>query len=284
MHRGLQEQVKQFTNVAWVEEPGELDRRTENQYAIDHKTTVAEIQDRFAATGLLNCNGYKGSAQLTGDDMTITTSAHMFADSKTCKKHKNSTKGCTFTIKSSTEEKTVEVAGLFAQGFKCPSKPKNSDDWAVMKLKFPLKGVKPYRLPKSFDRLEEKEKVIAVNAYNDDYFYQDKATGEKTYPKTIEDCTSKFGYAEPVEFKMFDSTCDPSPGASGGSILKSDSKGDILVAITKGGDETPNELKLGEKGAVISKPYKQGKWAGYHVPVKGEFLEALRQATGIYDE
>ncbi|MBO4226643.1 hypothetical protein [Bradyrhizobium neotropicale] len=285
MHRGLQEQVNQMTKVGWVEEPGELGRRTEDEYATDHGKTFEEIQDRFAATGVLDCNGAKVTAQLTGDQSTISTVAHAFTDPKTCKKWDGvRADRCTFTVRSSQREQTVDVSGVVIQGFNCPAKPKASQDWAVLKLKTPLKGIRPYQLPKSYDHIDERDKVIAVNARNSDYFYSDKKTGEKVYPKTIEDCTSKIGYPDPVEFKIVGSTCDPTPGASGGSILKSNSKGDILVALTRASDETPQEEELGRQGKPVRKPFKAHQWSGYSVAVTGDFLAALRRATGILDE
>jgi hypothetical protein len=278
MHRGLQEQVNQITKISWVEEPGELGRRTVEQYAIDKGTTKEAIQDRFAATGLLDCDGEKSTAQLSGDNSTISTVAHAFTDSKSCKKRDVSVRSCTFTVTTSKGKQTVYVSGMVGQGFKCPIKPRDSDDWAVLKLKNPIKGVKPYSLPKRDDGLKKGDKVVSVNAYNNDVFSVNKA-GAKKFPKTIEECSDKFDHYDPVEVLYFQSTCDLAGGASGGTILKADS--DVLMAIHKGNRDTYADVDAGRDGRSVHKPWAKGQWASYHVLVKGEFLETLRQATGL---
>jgi hypothetical protein len=280
MHRGLEQQVKQLTtNISWVEENGELGRRTVEQYAVDKGTAKEIIQDRYAATGLLECNGYKATAQLSGDNSTITTVAHTFVDSNTCKKKPANVSDCTFTVTTSKGKQTVNVSEMFGHGFKCPKRPRDSDDWAVLKLKDPIKGVKPYSLPRSGDGLKKGDKVVSVNAYNNDIFTVNKATGKKKFPKTIEECSDKVNHYDPVEILYFQSTCDLAGGASGGTILKADS--DVLMAIHKGNLDTDAEVAAGRDGKSVHKPWVKGQWASYHVLVKGEFLETLRQATGL---
>lgn len=136
-----------------------------------------------------------------------------------------------------------------------------------------------YRLPNRFDHIDEKEKIIAVNAINTD-FVRETVTGKKKMVKSIEECESRFGYREPVKIMSFESTCDTSNGSSGGSILKVNSKGDILVGITKGSHALEEERISGANGNVVKKPYKEGEWASYHVAVAGEFLATLRRTTG----
>jgi hypothetical protein len=282
MHRGLQEQAKQMmTNISWVEEAGELGRRTVKQYAADQNTTEEEIQDRYAATGLLDCNGSKSTAQLTGDNSTISTVAHDFTNPLTCKKKSNGLNTCTFTVITSQGEQTVDVSEMIGQGFKCPASPNVSDDWAVLKLKNPIRGVKPYRLPKKSDRLKVGDKLVSVNAYNNDVFTIDRKTKEKKFPKTIEDCTRKIDHEETVTASYIESTCDLAGGASGGSILKPGS--DVLMAIHRGNDDSAAETAAGRAGHSVHKPYRESEWASYHILVADEFLDTLRRATGQRD-
>lgn len=283
MHRGLQEHAKQLaTNVSWVEEPGEKGRRTTKQYAADHSTpdlkvTEEEIIDKFAATGLLECPGYKGTAQLSGDNSTISTSAHSFTDSETCLPRRGGPKTCTFTVTTSRGVHTEDVSELVGQGFKCPRIPNMSDDWAVLKLKNPIPHVKPYSLPAKNERLGPGDKLISVNARNNDFFTIDKTTKEKIYPKTIEDCAHKVNHYDPIAILYNETTCDLGAGASGGSILKGDN---VLVAIHKSNDDTKADNEAGKNGKSVRKPHSEGTWASYHVLLKGDFLETLKRATG----
>jgi hypothetical protein len=169
---------------------------------------------------------------------------------------------------------------MIAQGFKCPAVPKwTGDDWAVLNLENPIEDVTPYDLPELNGRRKPEDKVVSVNAYNDDFFLKDRRTGEKRFPKTIEDCTSKIGHYEPVEIHSFESTCDVGGGASGGSILKIDSN--TLIAIHKGNDDGKTEVAAARIGHSVRRPYQEIKWASYQVLVRGEFLATLRQAIGV---
>jgi hypothetical protein len=270
--------LARIAHVSWVEAPGELGRRTVEQYALDHQTTKNEVLDRYAATGVIECKGYKGSAQLTGDNSTISTAAHVFSNPETCKKNVASVSSCTFSVTTSLSKQTVNISRMVGQGFKCPAIPKwIGDDWAVLKLTAPIDGVKPYRLPAANDRLKEGDKVISVNAYNNDVFTTDRKTRERRFPKTIEECTSKIGHYDPVELLSVETTCDQGHGASGGSLLKAGS--DVLMAVHKGNDDTKRNVTAGENGRSVRKPYIESEWASYHVLVAGEFLATLKRAV-----
>ena len=81
VHRGLQEQARQIIKTAVVDEDG---RMTEEEYAAAKGVPPDVVRSRFAATGKLKCGKYEGTAQLTGDNQTITTSAHMFTNRENC--------------------------------------------------------------------------------------------------------------------------------------------------------------------------------------------------------
>lgn len=259
---------------AAVDAPGEKGRLTERQYAAEKGVNLAEIQDRFAATGLLVCGKQTVSAQLTGDRSTITTSAHVFTDPATCMKRADPG-DCRFAIASSRKKQIVDVADMIGQGFQCPRIPKwKGDDWAVLRLKEAIEDIKPYRIPKYEDRLQEGETVVSVNARNADVFTQDVWTGEKTYPKTIEDCSNQINHYSPVLVLYNQSTCDLIEGASGGSLLREGS--DALLAIHNGNDRSDNGKPPDATGR---RPYIRFKWSSYHVLVTDEFLATLRKTT-----
>jgi hypothetical protein len=96
---------------------------------------------------------------------------------------------------------------VVGQGFKCSTIPRESDDWAVLKLERPVTGVKPYRLPAPNERLEKEDRIVSVNAYNEDVHTTDKGARRKWFPKTIEDCTNEVNHYDLVEILYFQSTC-----------------------------------------------------------------------------
>ncbi|MGH6736889.1 MAG: hypothetical protein ACRECX_12570 [Methyloceanibacter sp.] len=66
---------------------GELDYRTEEEYAKEHGLSLDEVRGRYAATGVVECGGKAvGSAQLTAWGDVVTTAAHIFVNPDNCAK------------------------------------------------------------------------------------------------------------------------------------------------------------------------------------------------------
>lgn len=275
MHKGLETQVRNMVEkVAIIEEEGEDGRRTEEEYAAENGVPVSEVQNRFAATGIIKCGKYTGTAQLTGSNDTITTVAHMFSGASEC------TPGvppesCTFTTKNGNDVQTEEISELVGKGFKCPKPPRKGDDWAVLKLRNSIKGVKPYRTPSLNENINADDKVISIAGSSDDFQRADKRMGKMIFPKSIESCQVKQIY-----LGLFASTCDFSGGNSGGSVLRQSESGDVLLGISKGNNESKKERENALiKNIVRREKYNEGKWATYHVPVAGEFLDTIERAN-----
>lgn len=64
---------------------GEDDRRTEEKYARENKMSLSQVQNRYAATGILTCEGSELTANLTLVNNLIVTSAHGFFNEVSCK-------------------------------------------------------------------------------------------------------------------------------------------------------------------------------------------------------
>jgi hypothetical protein len=90
------------------------DRRTEEEYARDHKVTVASIKKKFEATGDIKCfigktvtkspeKMYFGQAQVTIYKNIVTSSGHVFRNPATCEPW-TALENCTFTVNAGSKK------------------------------------------------------------------------------------------------------------------------------------------------------------------------------------
>lgn len=166
-------------------------------------------------------------------------------------------------------------------GFKCPIRPKRQNDWAVLKLKSPMRGITPYTLPYPDEDVKDRDDVISVAASGRDFDRADPRTGKKVFTKSIEECQGRQPYYEDGFEVLFLSNCDSSPGSSGGSILRARKRYDVLMGITANNNETDTQIaQAAKRGTPNHGPYVEGKWATYQVPLSGEFLQLLETAIG----
>ncbi len=252
-------------------------RRTEEEYAAFKIKPLLAVQNRFAPTGILKCSGSELTAQFTGDINIITTAGHGFADDRNCKKI-SSPKSCTFTVKSGAVERVSRVTKMVQTGYKCPKLPEASDDWAVLKIDPPLDGITPYEIPAVGVEITDNDDVISVSAMARDFVRIDPKTNKKYLPKTIEECRTKKTYG-PDRVLVVESNCDFGKGNSGGSILKVHGGWNVLMAISVGNRESEAQLRAAEKrGTPNIGPYQKNVWTTFHVPVNGEFREAIVKA------
>lgn len=140
---------------------GDDDRRTEEQFALENKMSLSEVQNRYAATGILTCEGSELTANLTLVNNLVVTSAHGFNSSSTCEQESKPS-SCTFSVKIGNVTKKQRVQKLMASGFRCPARPANGDDWAVLKLENKIEGVMPYSVTGQL--VDEESRVTSVNA------------------------------------------------------------------------------------------------------------------------
>lgn len=270
--------------VAIIDEEGEDGRHTEEEYASKNGMPLAQVQSRFAATGIIKCGIYTASAQLTGSSNTITTAAHVLSGEDNCDPG-TSPRSCSFTTRNGSDVQTQSISELVATGFKCPSKPRMADDWAVLKLQNPIRWVRPYGLPTLNDDINPGDTVISVSGSSVDFQRLAKHSSRTTFPKSIEECQTKKPYLTLGVITLFESTCDFSGGNSGGSILRASQSGDVLLGISKANDETLRDRANARKSNIVKRgKYSEGKWATYHVPVAGDFLKAIYRANSATAE
>lgn len=259
-------EINGFDYVQQVRIVGEDGRKTEEEYARYKNVPLYEIQNRFAATGILRCPNRIGSAQLTGDNRTLTSVAHLFR-SRECKTI-NRPDECTFEYVTKGTKRSMRLSGEVEMGHYCESSWR-AQDWSILKLAAPIEDVTPYMVPGEFDDPMPGTKVVSVSAGAVDFRRKDKITGTVVTPKSIEECTVKWLHPGPGGFNSiaFDTDCDSDHGNSGGSVLRVTKVGLMLVGVTAGARAEKNHSKSNE--------YREQEWATRHMSVYGKFLEAI---------
>jgi hypothetical protein len=139
----------------------DADRRTEEQYALENNMTLEEVQAKFGASGAIVCRNSAGSGQVTIRNDIATTSAHLFFNPKNCKLL-NEASDCRLELSRGNKKQLIPIEAVVSMGFKCPSATRDTDDWAVVKLKVPAIGVKPYNLPFFFNPVSQDQVLISV--------------------------------------------------------------------------------------------------------------------------
>lgn len=258
----------------------EDDRRTEQQFADENKLTLEAVQARFAASGEIRCGPWFGSANLTYKENIITTSAHIFADSTSCKATAKAAT-CKFLVSDRGITREYKIKSLSAQGFRCPATPRPVDDWAVLILDRPVDGVSPYSIDwESQKPVAPGDKVLAVGLGGIDFPIVIQNNQRSNHTNAIGRCRIRATVGE-GSIKNVASDCDGSQGASGGAMLKEHNNGLSLVAIRKSGPETQALVQRAKETGVANRgQFNKDTWASYYVPVVGRFRDAIKAATG----
>lgn len=132
----------------------------------------------------------------------------------------------------------------------------SKNDWAVIKLNRPAKGIKPYAIPAAPGQLKGGETVVNPVAFSD---Y--RPNGD--YTRSVIECSIR----ENIHITKTD--CDSGPGASGSAQLIEEGGALIQVAIVSGANN-PNG----------GKEYDSENTFNVSSSVDGEFYDALREAIG----
>ena len=206
----------------------------------------------------------------------LLTVGHPFVDYKTCKAVANA-KSCTF---STLGNPPIPVEKIISSGNKCPRKGDLDADWAILKLKRPVVGVKPYGLEERSSRDGVVNRpVIAIGDHSVDFRRTDSKTGQVTQPKHIQDCEIKRVYYRynPVSVG---SNCDGSSGKSGGALLGGNLDDHVIVGITIGTSFSDAEKALEERtGVPIRKNYDDDNWNDGGLAIDGRLRDQLIEAT-----
>jgi hypothetical protein len=176
-----------------------------------------------------------------------------------------------------SNNQNIKVASLADQGFRCPVLPHDYDDWAVMKLSRPVKGVVPYRVDPARS-LRVGDRVMSVCRSAD--FLRAGPGGVNFSPKHFSNCTIKAVYPEYPDPPRSD--CDVADMCSGGGVLSGNQNNPALLAIHTVQPETHDELKSAVKSKTVNiRPYDETAWSTEEVPVSGKFLDAILKAAGL---
>lgn len=203
----------------------------------------------FTGTGGIDCGGGLAAGQLSGADYVITTSSHTFFD-KDCKLWKNV--GCSFKASGKPPEAVDmdSIRGKCAHG-------NGNEDWAVAVLKRPVKGVSFYKIPSTSRETLANTRVLQI-----------AGTKSRKSEITVQDCTIRNVFSQGPVAQTHD--CDTEVGTSGAGQYLDTAEGLVLTAIHIGGrkkDSSTDEYKLPDNFNAS-------------VPVKGEFLKAIKDSIG----
>gem|GEM_PF-4544287 len=260
----------------------ENDRRDEVTYARENNLEADVVKKRFSPTGMITCaSGVKATAQVSYKNNVLTTAGHIFVNQADCKET-DKPRDCIFRTLIDGKAFVSKIRDSVGNGFaaKCPSLPKRSDDWAVLRLETPLPdGASPYQLADG--NIREEESIIQVSAISKDFYEFNPNTGKRHYPKHIGNCSVKKVYLDNAVPIYFGSNCDIGSGSSGGAVIRMRENQPTLLGITVNKMETEEQEDRASRGrrAVPNQGvYSEGRWATYNVPVAGAFRAAIKRA------
>ena len=262
---------------------GDLDRRTEQQFADENNMTLSQVQQRFAATGELVCGPWAQTANLALLPNLVVTAGHMFKHIESmwggmkigaCEPTGQVPEQCVFRTRIGAEVRTEEVARAVAAGYDgCPShRTTGMDDWVILKLKRPIGGVQPYGVWPGNIRKGQKVVSVEENFLKGDF----RTVTPYSSVKSIGSCTIRNVY-----YRSFGSDCDSTKGNSGSAVLNLKPKEPpAIVGITSGSYETREQLlRAFNTHRAYHCDYKEGSCATMHIPLAGKFFESLLTAA-----
>lgn len=237
---------------------------------LDNMATSA--QQKYAATGKIQCNGYKGSAQLTVKNNLITTAGHILTGRNDCKSRARAT-DCEFIIRSHGRDRTIKVSRLVGTGFRCPTLPEIPDDWAVMQLAESVDDVQPYSIdPAKVRALRRGDQVVTV-ARSADFVVNHKNVMHYGQCSIL----NTYGtYSAPTGFST---ACGCSKMCSGGSLLSADSASSLLGIVVEDFEKIEDLMSAIKKGKPNIAHWKEDGSGTYYTPLSGEFLRTIDQAS-----
>jgi hypothetical protein len=120
-------------------------RETVEAYARDHRLDPARERRLHAASGLIRCGNARGAGQLTLTDDVVTTAAHVFFNESGGLRADSA--HCQFIVEADGEEITTAIdVGSIVAGSTNPYNENAVHDWAVARLRRPLREATPYPL------------------------------------------------------------------------------------------------------------------------------------------
>jgi peptidoglycan hydrolase-like protein with peptidoglycan-binding domain len=258
---------------------GDDERRTEAEYARDHKFSLKEVRKRYAASGAIICKGFGerrsrrsvlyASGQLTGRSNIVTTTAHTIIDKNA--RLMGRLENCVFETRVNGRTVSSPLTSDYIAGFKDDRDSHFAGfDWAVIRLRDEL-PVEPYGINDNLQPLFgwlEVANVVKVANFNFDNWGKSRAR-----VKSIADCVIKpETVAWSTGVRGLRTDCDIAPGNSGGAVLSEVSGKPMLIGIMVGTTATSFKTR---KEFDLQNDYNIGAL------MEGEFLQAVRDMSSM---
>ena len=183
-------------------------RMTLPQYAHAHDQSPKLYEARYAATGMVICNGVYSTGQLTVRDDIVTTAAHAFFGPGGSPRGNLS--AFVFAINTDGVHRRIpfDIATLQV-GTRNPYPLPPADDWAVVRLKEPVVGARPYE---DGDGAPIGTSIVLVAHRHRGWAYDGL--------RAIEACRIRAETAAPPrDPREIDIDCSAGDGASGSAIM-----------------------------------------------------------------
>lgn len=232
---------------------GEENRATLADFARSSGIAAAALDKRYAATGLLQCGGTVGTAQLTLKANVITTAAHVLFDRSG--RPRSDFSGCRFKIRTEAGWRQYRIVPDSVQcGSRKPYSNSGMMDWAVIRLSEPVGGVRPYQ-------------IGSRGAGAVDFLAHDHDNWSPKRTKSIENCRIRGGGISVGGVREIQFDCDTGNGASGAALLAP-------------GSATMIGIFVGYRSAHPSRaaPFSPQHY-NYGVTISGDFRRAILNAA-----
>jgi hypothetical protein len=236
-------------------------RFTLDDFARAHGESPALYEARYAATGMVVCNGVYSTGQLTLRNDIVTTAAHAFYDP--AGRPRGDLAACTFVLRVGGVRRSIRLAiSTLTVGTTDPYPLPPSQDWAVVRLAAPVADVRPYRLG---DGGTDGLPVVLLAHRHRGWIHDGR--------RAIEDCRIRGEAARPAGApREMDIDCSAGDGASGSAILRRDDNCHMVGIYI---------------GWRSSHPGRVGPYAADHlnfgIAVEGRFRAAILAAVRAED-
>lgn len=267
-----------------VEQVDDADRKPLDEYAKIHGLPV----DTWSASVDLKCKGGQGQAVLVGNASCVVTAAHVGTGKNIKCNMLPAPKECSIIVETKGVRTEYPVAQIFKSGICTYASvtPAEYEDWMILKLKKPVKGVKPYRLPASDKDLEPGTPIAYIGRSTD---YTDP-NNRSLHPRHGGDCQVRAPVASQNVNGSLRTDCDGSFGSSGGGVLSRGQDPVVYGVIVTGGNGGYSNLEFeeraGQTGNIIKcQYYGGGGWFSCSenaAPLTGEFYKAVKELCAPY--
>lgn len=224
---------------------GHDDRLAIADFAKNVGMTEADARKKFAASGRIMCPFNEGTAFLVGSNDTIVTARHNQRDARVDGK-KTILVNCAFEVSLDGASTWYEID---PSSIEYPDQKQRSAtdrfDWIVMKLKNPVVGVTPYRIPTAPIELDTSVTVASIR--QDDFPHDD------WNERVVSTCAvRKVWNIDGIAASGLETDCDLTDNATGAPVLRETKDGMEVIGIQSSGNIEPCQEFA---------PKKCGNWA-----------------------